>query len=133
MLIVAGSSILYDVDWGNHVWLLMLVCVLITLASMTIAIIVSLISKTSSMASSLIQAAIILMTFLSGGFTPLHGDFFKTLGEFTVNHWALQGMLHMMLNAEIPQIITCIGILGAISLGLSAAAMIAYRKVGYHA
>ena len=41
-LIVGGSSLMYGVDWGNHVWLLMLVCVLITLASMTIATIVSL-------------------------------------------------------------------------------------------
>ncbi|MGM1050144.1 MAG: ABC transporter permease [Bacillota bacterium] len=133
ILIVVGSSWMYGVNWGDHVWLLMLVCVLITMTSMTIAIIVSLVTKTASTATAIIQAVVIAMTFLSGGFTPLPVDFIQALGEFTVNHWALQGILRMMLNAELSQILTCVGVLGAISLGLSAAAMIAYRKVGYHA
>lgn len=133
ILIVVGSSLMYGVHWGEHVWLLLVVCVLITLTSMTIAIIVSLVTKASSTATAVIQAVIIAMTFLSGGFTPLPVDLIQSLGEFTVNHWALQGILRMMLNAETSQILTCVGVLGAISLGLSAAAMITYRKVGYHA
>lgn len=132
-LIIVGSNVLYGVNWGDYVWLLMLVCVLITLASMTISIIVSMLIKTSSTATAIIQAVIIAMTFLSGGFTPLPMDFIQSLGEFTLNHWAMQGILRMMLNMELSQILTCIGVLGTISLGLSTAAMIAYRKVGYHA
>lgn len=133
MIIVGGSSLMYGVHWGDHVWLLLLVCVLITLASMTIAIIVALVTKTAGSATAVIQALIIAMTFLSGGFTPLPVDFIQLLGEFTVNHWALQGILHMMLNADVSQILTSVGVLGVISLGLSAGAVIAYRKVGYHA
>ena len=132
-LIIAGSHLLYGVDWGSHVWLLMIICLLLTLVSMTLAVIVSLMTSAVSTATAVIQVLIVAMTFLSGGFTPLPIDFIQKLGEFTVNHWALQGILRMMLNEEMTQIMACIGILGVISLGLSAAAVIAYRKVGYHA
>ncbi|NMO96679.1 ABC transporter permease [Paenibacillus lemnae] len=130
-IIILGSNLLYGVNWGNHVWLLILVCVLISIASMTIAAVVSLMTSSAATASGIIQAVIIAMTFLSGGFTPLPVDIIRTLGEFTVNHWALQGILRMMLGAGTSEVLACVGILGAISLGLTAAALIVYRKVGY--
>lgn len=133
IIIIGGSSLLYGVNWGEHVGLLLLICILITLASMTIAIIVALVTKSASTATAVIQALIVAMTFLSGGFTPLPVDFIRQLGEFTVNHWALQGILHMMLNADISEILTSVAALAAISLGLLAGAVLAYRKVGYHA
>lgn len=118
---------------GPHPLLLIMVCVLITLSSMTIATFITLVSSTAAGARGLMQAIIIAMTFVSGGFMPLPVEFFQKLGTFTVNHWAMQSMLRMMLDSDVHLIVTCVGMLAAITAALSAAAMITYRKVGYHA
>lgn len=131
--IVLGSMWLYGVKWGPHPLLLIMVCVLITLSSMTIATFITLVSSTAAGARGLMQAIIIAMTFVSGGFMPLPVEFFQKLGAFTVNHWAMQSMLRMMLDSDVHLIVACVGMLAAITAALSAAAMITYRKVGYHA
>ncbi|MGG3284328.1 ABC transporter permease [Paenibacillus solani] len=131
--IVLGSQWMYGVKWGPHPLLLMAVCLLITLASMTLATLITLVSSSAAGARGLMQAIIIAMTFVSGGFMPLPVEFFQKIGAFTVNHWAMQSMLRMMLNSDIHLIMTCIGMLAVIAAFLSAAAMVTYRKVGYHA
>ncbi|MGV2685607.1 ABC transporter permease, partial [Clostridium perfringens] len=94
---------------------------------------ITLVSSTAAGARGLMQAIIIAMTFVSGGFMPLPVEFFQKIASFTVNHWAMQSMLRMMLNSDVQLILTCLGMLAAITAALSAAAMITYRKVGYHA
>lgn len=131
--IVLGSHWLYGVKWGPHPLLLMGVCLLITLASMTLATLITLVSSNAAGARGLMQAIIIAMTFISGGFMPLPVEILHKIGGFTVNHWALQSMLRMMLNSDMQLIMTCIGMLAVIAACLSAAAMVTYRKVGYHA
>jgi len=132
-VIVLGSLWLYGVKWGGHPLLLITVCVLITLSSMTIAALITFVSRTAAGARGLMQALIIAMTFVSGGFMPLPVEFFQKIAAFTVNHWAMQSMLRMMLNSDTGLVLSCIGMLALITAVLSASAMITYRKVGYHA
>ena len=132
-VIVLGSMWLYGVKWGGHPLLLITVCVLLTLSSMTIAALITFVSRTAAGARGLMQALIIAMTFVSGGFMPLPVEFFQKIAAFTVNHWAMQGMLRMMLDSETGLVLSCIGMLALITAVLSASAMITYRKVGYHA
>jgi ABC-2 type transport system permease protein len=73
-----------------------------------------------------------VMTFLSGGFSPFPDGLLTKLGEFTVNHWALQSMLNIMLNSDIMVILHQIAVLAAIGAGLLVVSLAAYRKVGYH-
>ncbi|MGF9699837.1 ABC transporter permease [Paenibacillus sp. MABNR03] len=131
MIIVLMTYWLYGVNWGTHPWLIVLICVLITIASMTIGVIVALVSKSSSSASALMQGIIIAMTFISGGFTPIAIDFVQRISEFTVNHWALQSFLRMMLDASMSEIMHNIVMLGVVSAVLLAIAAVIYRKVGY--
>lgn len=132
-VIVLGSMWLYGVKWGGHPLLLITVCVLLTLSSMTIAALITFVSRTAAGARGLMQAIIIAMTFVSGGFMPLPVEFFQKIAAFTVNHWAMQSMLRMMLDSETGLVLSCIGMLAIITAVLSAFAMITYRKVGYHA
>lgn len=132
-VIVLGSMWLYGVKWGGHPLLLITVCVLLTLSSMTIAALITFVSRTAAGARGLMQALIIAMTFVSGGFMPLPVEFFQKIAAFTVNQWAMQSMLRMMLNSETGLVLSCIGMLALITAVLSAFAMITYRKVGYHA
>ncbi|MDN8590752.1 ABC transporter permease [Paenibacillus sp. 11B] len=131
IIIVLMTHWLYGVNWGTHPWLLVLICVLITLASMTLGVIVALVCKNVASASAALQGIIIAMTFISGGFTPIASDFVQQISEFTVNHWALQSFLQMMLNASLSQIMYNIMMLGTVGAVLLVLAALIYRKAGY--
>ncbi|MDT0126165.1 ABC transporter permease [Paenibacillus sp. RRE4] len=131
IIIIVMTNLLFGVNWGGYPWLIVLICVLITLASMTLGIIVALVSKNAASANALMQGIIIVMTFISGGFTPIAIDFVQRISEFTVNHWALQSFLSMMLGATLQEVMHNIFMLGAVCAVLAAAAAVIYRKVGY--
>nr|WP_154984702.1 ABC transporter permease [Paenibacillus xylanexedens] len=131
IIIIVMTNLLFGVNWGGHPWLIVLICILITLASMTLGIIVALVSKSAASATALMQGIIIVMTFISGGFTPIAIDFVQRISEFTVNHWALQSFLSMMLGATLQEVMHNIFMLGAVCAVLAAAAAVIYRKVGY--
>lgn len=131
LIIVLMTYWLYGVNWGAHPWLIVLICVLITISSMMIGVIVALVSKSAASANALMQGIIIAMTFISGGFTPIAIDFVQRIGEFTVNHWALQSFLRMMLDASMSEIMQNILMLGVVSAVLLAIAAVIYGKVGY--
>jgi len=131
LIIVLMTYWLYGVNWGTHPWLIVLICVLITISSMMIGVIVALVSKNAASASALMQGIIIAMTFISGGFTPIAIDFVQRIGEFTVNHWALQSFLRMMLDGSMSEIMHNILMLGVVSAVLLAIAAVIYGKVGY--
>ncbi|MBY0118867.1 ABC transporter permease [Paenibacillus sp. FSL H8-0317] len=121
----------YGVDWGTYPGYIVLTCVLITLASMTLGIIVSLVCKSTASAGATLQGIIIVMTFISGGFRPIPVDLVQRLSEFTVNHWALQSFLRMMLDAPVGEIVYNILMLGVVCAVLLAISGLIYRKAGY--
>ncbi|PYE50604.1 ABC transporter permease [Paenibacillus barcinonensis] len=131
IVIIVMTHLLFGVNWGRHPWWIILICVLITLASMTLGSIVALLSKNATSATALMQGIIIVMTFISGGFTPIAIDVVQRISEFTVNHWALQSFLSMMLDAPSREIMHNIYMLGVVCAVLAAAAAVIYRKVGY--
>ncbi|HEY2492019.1 MAG TPA: ABC transporter permease [Paenibacillus sp.] len=131
-VIITVSSLVYGVDWGSNPLLLMIVCILLVFISMAIACLVALSAKTSASANSMMQVLIIAMTFLSGGFTPIPGEFIQSLGQFTVNHWGLQGILRLMLHADPSDIVPSILVLASMCAILVASTFVVYRKVGYH-
>ncbi|RPK25797.1 ABC transporter permease [Paenibacillus xylanexedens] len=122
---------LYGVDWGTHPWYIVLTCVCITLASMTLGVIVALVCKSTASASATLQGIIVAMTFISGGFMPIPLDFVQRLSQFTVNHWALQSFLRMMLDAPVAEIVYNILMLGVVCAVLLLISGMIYRKAGY--
>ncbi|MCZ4143022.1 ABC transporter, partial [Escherichia coli] len=80
--------------------------------------------KSAPAANAALQTVIIAMTFVSGGFTPIPVEFVQRISEFTVNHWALQSFLAMMLKAPIQEILHNITMLGIVCAVLLAAAVL---------
>jgi ABC-2 type transport system permease protein len=132
-VIVLLSHWLFGVYWGNHPALLMLFCLLMIVASMTLAIVVSMFFKTGASARSFITTLTVCMTFLSGGMAPLPESWVNTVGAFTINHWTMQAILRMMLHEDVSKIMPNLLAMSLICLVLFGAALISYRKVGYHA
>lgn len=130
--IIILTHLLFGVNWGNRPGLLLLFCLLMIIASMTLSIVISMFSKTKASAGSIVNVITVVMTFISGGMAPLPESWVNSVGAFTLNHWVLQAVLKMMLHAEVSEILPNLLVLSIICLVLFSAAVISYRKVGYH-
>ncbi|CAN7453815.1 ABC transporter permease [Paenibacillus sp. LjRoot153] len=131
-VIVGATRLFYGVDWGSHILTLFLICLCMIVASMSLAIIVMLFSKSDKTIATIFQMIILIMTFLSGGFTQLPDGFLKQLGSYTLNYWGMQSMFQLMLGSETAIVGHHLLILGCMAMGLSLIAFLIYRKGGYH-
>lgn len=132
IVIVGATKLFYGVDWGANFVMLLLVGLCIIATSMGIAMVVMFIAKSDKSISTTFQIVIMIMTFLSGGFTPLPDGLIKQLGAFTLNYWGMQSMFHLMLRSDSAIILHHVLILGCISVGTMVLAILLYRKGGYH-
>ncbi|RUT48408.1 ABC transporter permease [Paenibacillus anaericanus] len=132
VVIILGTTWLYGVNWGRHPIYLILLCALVIMAAMLMAVVITLLSKSSESAQTIFQVIIVGMTFLSGGFQRIPVDIIEKLGEFTINHWALQGMIRIILDASTGEILHHVLILGLFNVILLLVGTVSYRKVGYH-
>ncbi len=133
IVIITVSSTLYGTYWGEQPLLLAITCMLIIVASMTIAALVSFIAKTSSSANNIFQFMIIGMTFFSGGFIPIPMGLMQSIGKLTVSQWGMESILQIMLHGNTSEIMSSIGVLAWICVALLGVTAVVYRKVGYHA
>ncbi|WP_405082509.1 ABC transporter permease [Paenibacillus chitinolyticus] len=131
LVIVGFSHFVYGVDWGSRLPLVLLIAGLVILVSMSLSVVLSLLFPNGATAKALLQVLIIAMTFLSGGFSPVPGEFMRQLSLFTVNHWAFQGLLRNMLAGELPGVMSSIVPLFWIAAACLLLMVIVYRKVGY--
>ncbi|KWX75831.1 ABC transporter permease [Paenibacillus jilunlii] len=132
LAIILLSDWLFGVYWGNRPGLLLLFCLLMIIASMTLSIVVSLFSKTAASARSIISVVTVCMTFISGGMAPLPDSWVNTIGAFTINHWVLQAIVRMMLHSELSQLAPNLLMISVICLVMLCGAIFSYWKVGYH-
>jgi ABC-2 type transport system permease protein len=129
-VIVAGTSLLYGVDWGDNWGVLAAVILLTIAASMSLALLIAIIAKTYKAAVGLFQAVIIGMTLLSGGFMPVDGMLQK-LGFFTVSYWASDSITRIMQGFGPDVVSGHLTVLAAIAGGLLAVSFAVYRKAGF--
>ncbi|QUL54511.1 ABC transporter permease [Paenibacillus tritici] len=133
LAIILLSDWLFGVYWGNRPGLLLLFCLLMIIASMTLSVLVCLFSRTSATAANMISVLTVGMTFISGGMAPLPDSWVNSVGAFTLNHWAQQAIIRMMLHSGLEQLLPNLWVMCLISAVLFGAVIVSYRKVGYHA
>ncbi|WP_249901008.1 ABC transporter permease [Paenibacillus sp. PK3_47] len=131
-VIIICTDVLFGVYWGNRPGLLILFCLLMIIASMTLSILVCIFSKTKAGANNVINVVTVVMTFLSGGMAPLPEEWVDSVGAYTLNHWVMQAIIRMMLHAPLDQIVPNLLVILLIGLVLFSGVIFSYRKVGYH-
>ncbi|WP_405104708.1 ABC transporter permease [Paenibacillus sp. FSL K6-1217] len=132
LTIILLSAWLFGVYWGNRPGLLLLFCLLMIIASMTLSVLVCLFSRSSATATNIINILVVVMTFASGGMAPLPDSWVNSVGVFTLNHWVQQAFIRMMLHSSLEQLLPNLWVMCFISAALFAAVIVSYRKVGYH-
>lgn len=131
-LIVGGTAAVYGNDWGGSPVLLLLTVLLAILFAQSLAVLAGLVIKRKSYVTAGFQVLVLVSTFLAGGFSPTIGTTLAKLGTFTVNHWAADSLLRMMLREDTADILHRIRMLAIYSGAAACAALLAYRKEGFH-
>lgn len=129
-VMIAGTSLLYGVDWGDHWGALAALVAGTIVASMGIAMLISLFARTHKAVMAVFQTIIIFMTLVSGGFTQVSG-LLERIGHFTVSFWSFDGLNRIMLGSGIRSVADHLTVLWAIAAGLLLISVAVYRKVGY--
>ncbi len=131
-VIIVFTWLVYGVQWGESYVHLVLICIFAIVASMGLAFIVALITKSSKALGGAFSGFIGIMTFISGGMAPINGGFLEIAQKFTVNYWASHSIIELMFGGSLTVVLHNIGILGSIGIGLLMIALLLYRKVGYN-
>jgi ABC-2 type transport system permease protein len=132
VIIVCFTAWVYKVDWGNHLLLVFIVCVLTIIASMCIGILLATIVKSSKSVNTLHSSIITAMTFLSGGMIPYLGETLEKLGHFTVNYWAYKSLLRLMSDSSLSDLYPYFSVLSFICLGLLLFTLLRYRRASLY-
>ncbi|WP_438446687.1 ABC transporter permease [Gorillibacterium sp. sgz5001074] len=131
-IIIGGTAILFGADWGRDLLLLLLTIALFMVFCMSIAVITALLASRKQQVIGIFQTFVIMTTFLSGGFTPAIGEVLSRIGSYTVNYRAVHSILRIMLHDEVSAVWVDIRATAWFAAAAAGAAVLLYRKVGYH-
>ncbi|WP_159887650.1 ABC transporter permease [Paenibacillus puerhi] len=130
VVIIGFTRYVYGVDWGNSPLLLAGICGALIVSSMSIAMLVTAWTRTIKAATAVFQFIIIIMTFISGGFISSLPPSIELIGKASVNYWAMQGMLHLMVHDQAAAL-SPLAVLAGVAALLVLASGMTFRKVGY--
>lgn len=129
-VIIIFTSVIYGVNWGDHLSVIAIICLCTIVAAISLAAILAVIFRSSKAVESVYSSLVTIMTFLSGGMIVFVGDQMQTVGQFTLNYWAAGAMLRFMLNVDTSTAWHDLYVLMGIAAVLMAGAAVISRRVG---
>lgn len=118
VVIIAFTTFVYDVDWGNRFDLTALVCLLSIGAGIGSAIVIASFFKTIHAFRNFYNIFVFVATFLSGGMVANLDGTMGELGKFTLNYWSTKGLRGIMNGVEGTDLWMPIGVLAIIAAAL---------------
>lgn len=103
VMICACSALLFGVDWSDTWHIALLVTALVTISSLCIGIVASGLLKTTKARRGFIQALVIGMVALSGGFAVIP-DLINSVGIYTLPYWGMQAIMRSLMHASSSEI-----------------------------
>ncbi|PWW06147.1 ABC-2 type transport system permease protein [Paenibacillus cellulosilyticus] len=129
VVIIAFTTFVYDVDWGNRLDLTALVCLLSIAAGIGLSIVMASFFKSNQAFRSFYSIFIFVATFLSGGMVANLDGTVGELGKFTLNYWSTKGLRGIMNGVDGTDLWMPIGVLAMIAVVLLAVGAARMSKV----
>lgn len=114
-VLILFTRLVLNVSWGNSIGGLAILSLSMIFAASGLAMLIASVFKTSSAANSASPPIIMIMSFLGGSMIPVYimPPMLQNVAKITLNNWALNGYLKLMLNngiqcAVIPSIVMII-------------------------
>ncbi|OBR63250.1 hypothetical protein A7K91_25200 [Paenibacillus oryzae] len=131
VVVLAVSRIFYDVTFGGQWLQVALLCLLISLFSIALSLLLSLLMSSSKSLQTAFHCIIVFMTFVSGGFVAGVGGVITDIAKYTPAYWAKDGMLELVLQGSYAGIGTHYLWLAVMALIVAAVLAGIYKKEGF--
>lgn len=113
LVIIIFTKIVYDVDWGNNVPLLLAIIFSFSVVTTTLGAMLCILTGNESKAQSIITVLIIVFTFLAGGF--VYADF-SNVEHISLSYYAKSAILNMVYAGDLNVVYRNIGIMWGVTV-----------------
>jgi ABC-2 type transport system permease protein len=110
------------------VWGAVAICILVVWISMLLAVIITRFAGNERSVTAIFNVVIVVMTFISGGFTPQVVGLMGGVETLTINYWATDGLMNIMYDGTWAVASEQFTILAIIGLGLTGIAILVLRR-----
>lgn len=131
LFLIGMTTLLFNVSWGSFGWLAV-ICALTIIAGMSLGFLVALVVKSRKTMEPVFTIIVFAMTFFSGGMVSGLSDTIRSIGLFTINHWAADSVLRLMQGGDASIVRSNTVVLGLIAAGLLMLALMSSRKAAFH-
>lgn len=128
-VIILFTTYVYNVKWGDHYGLIVLICLLTIIASIGLAFIIASFKLTRKMINTIFTVIVFSMTFISGGMIAGVGGLLSGADRFTLNYWSNASLRSIMNGSDTATIIGEITVLAVVALTLATLAALRLPKV----
>jgi ABC-2 type transport system permease protein len=128
-VLVGASSVLFGLDWGHPLALILLSLALVA-AMTSLGVALAAVVRSEEQVNTWGVAVLLVFSAVSGNFVPRFGfpAWLKTLGLLTPNAWALEGFTKLGLGGGLADVWAEIGALAAMTAVLFAVGVIGFRR-----
>ena len=127
VLILASSSLLLGINWGQSYISLALAVLCTAYAGLAFAFLCTGLFKDSKVAGGAMSFAVVVMSFLSGGLTGSSGQF-DYIGLFTINRWGNKAFEKLMEGQPLSSLSTELLVLFAAGTALFAVSAVLHGR-----
>lgn len=125
IVVILFTNIVYGVDWGDNIGLVLLVTFTYSVLTTTLGAMLCILTKDILKANSFVSLAIIGFTFLAGGFVVM--DFGK-IQYFSPSYYAKTAIFNTVYNGDNNIVYQNIGIMWVITLAFAVVSIFAARR-----
>ncbi|MEF3354132.1 ABC transporter permease [Paenibacillus sp. GYB006] len=125
MVIILFTKYVYDVDWGNHFGVIVLIVFVFSLLTTTLGGLLTIIIKDSVKADTLANIVTLVSTFLIGGFIIID---FGAIAAISPSYYAKSAIFNVVYNDELGSAFVNIGQMLAITLLFAVISIVVSRR-----
>ncbi|NBG86919.1 ABC transporter permease [Isachenkonia alkalipeptolytica] len=120
LVIIFFTKWVYGVGWGETLWPILGISVVLSLVAIAIGIAIALSAPSESGSAAIINGFVVISTFVAGGFFPIEmeSSLFRIIRSLSPNYHAQQGIFNVVYNGSTAAIGESILSLLAISAGV---------------
>lgn len=126
-ILVVGSTLLYDIAWGDGVAVAVLI-VSAAIAASGWGILFASTAKTPDQITGIGTAVMLVFGAVSGTFTQIDNPLLRAIGRITPNQWAIDGFTALGLGDSLPDILPNVAALWLMALLLFAISATLFRR-----
>lgn len=102
LVIVFFTKWVYGVQWGESLWPIFAISIVLSFAAISIGIAIGLLAPSESASATFINGFVIISTFVAGGFFPIEMEnpVFRTIRGLSPSYHAQQGIFNVVYDGS---------------------------------